>query len=258
MIDVTRILTKSSQVGISKMALDLDEQLVWKVFQRFGFGRSTGSGFPGERVGVLPNRPNWKAIERVNFAFGYGLSVTPLQLAQAYSVFASGGVLRPATLLRQDEAVDGERVLEPELAKQVIDMMKTVTEKGGTATQAQIISYNVAGKTGTIHKVGKSGYADNRYVSVFAGFAPASNPRIVAVVMIDEPQTGRYFGGEAAAPVFSKVAADALRILEVEPDRIIPKQQIVVHDKTIRLQQDSSQSTEQKNTHFPKQRRKSV
>jgi cell division protein FtsI (penicillin-binding protein 3) len=239
-IDVTKILTKSSQVGISKLALNLDEQSVWKVFQRFGLGMSTGSGFPGERLGVLPNRPNWKDIERVNFAFGYGLAVTPIQLAQAYSVFASGGLLRPATLLRQDEPVKGERVLEEKIAHQVIDMMKTVTQKGGTATKAQVVSYSVAGKTGTIHKVGKFGYADDRYVSVFAGIAPATDPRIVAVVVIDEPQTGKYYGGEAAAPVFSKVAADALRILDVVPDRIVPKQQVIVESKKRMSKQEPS------------------
>lgn len=239
-IDVTGILTKSSQVGITKMALNLDEQLVWNVFQRFGLGMTTGSGFPGERMGVLPNRPNWKAIERVNFAFGYGLSVTALQLAQAYGVFASGGVLRPATLLRQDNPVEGHRVIDAVIARQVIDMMKTVTEKGGTATQAQIASYSVAGKTGTIHKVGKSGYLDDRYVSVFAGVAPATAPRVVAVVVIDEPQSGRYFGGEAAAPVFSKVAAQALRILDVAPDRIVPEQQVIVSSKKPPLKKGAS------------------
>lgn len=259
-IDVTRVLTKSSQVGISKMALNLDEQSVWEVFNRFGLGRTTGSGFPGERSGVLPNRPNWKAIERVNFAFGYGLSVTPLQLAQAYSVFASGGVFRSASLLRQTEPTEGERVLDPGVTRQVVDMMKTVTEEGGTATQAQVVSYSVAGKTGTIHKVGASGYADDRYVSVFAGFSPADNPRIVAVIVIDEPQTGRYFGGEAAAPVFSKVAADALRILDVAPDRYAPSQQVVVHSKAAALsnQHSTKNMSMKKSQTVKKERRKSV
>ena len=135
-IDLTKILTKSSQVGISKLALDLDEQSVWEVFSRFGLGVSTGSGFPGESAGILPSRSDWRLIERVNFAFGYGLAVTPLQLAQAYSVFASNGVLRPATLMRQAEAVKGEQVISPDVAGQLLAMLKTVTEDGGTATRA--------------------------------------------------------------------------------------------------------------------------
>jgi cell division protein FtsI (penicillin-binding protein 3) len=222
-LDITAILTKSSQVGISKLALDLDEQSVWEVFDRFGLGVSTGSGFPGESAGMLPGRPDWREIERVNFAFGYGLSVTPLQLGQAYSVFASGGLLRPATLLRRDAVEPGARVISEKIADQVVAMLKTVTQKGGTATQAQVASYSVAGKTGTVHKVAKGGYADDRYMAVFAGMAPASNPRIVTVVMIDEPNLDKYHGGESAAPVFAKVVSDALRILDVKPDEFNPQ-----------------------------------
>jgi cell division protein FtsI (penicillin-binding protein 3) len=226
-IDVTKILTKSSQVGISKLALDLDEQSVWEVFSRFGLGVSTGTGFPGESAGMLPSRPNWRLIERVNFAFGYGLAVTPLQLAQAYSVFASDGVLRPATLLRQVEVVAGQQVINPHIADQLLAMLKTVTEDGGTATRAQLSSYSVAGKTGTVHKAGVGGYADDRYMAVFAGVAPASNPRLVTVVMIDEPNLDKYHGGEAAAPVFARVVSDALRILNVAPDKILPANNLV-------------------------------
>jgi cell division protein FtsI (penicillin-binding protein 3) len=226
-MDITRILTKSSQVGISKLALDLDEQSVWEVFGRFGLGVDTGSGFPGESSGLLPGRPNWRDIERVNFAFGYGLSVTPLQLAQAYSVFASGGILRPATLLHQDAVEQGERVISKQIAGEIVGMLKTVTQKGGTATQAQVVSYSVAGKTGTVHKASKGGYADDRYMAIFAGLAPASNPRIVTVVMINEPSLSKYHGGEAAAPVFAKVVSDALRILDVKPDEFNPEARLV-------------------------------
>jgi cell division protein FtsI (penicillin-binding protein 3) len=227
-IDVTSVLTKSSQVGTSKIALDLDEQSVWEVFSRFGLGDSTGSSFPGESAGLLPGRPNWRPIERANFAFGYGLAVTPLQLAQAYSVFASGGVLRPATLLRQEQVEDGEQIISGKVASQLVDMLKTVTGEDGTAKRAQVASYSVAGKTGTVHKVSdKGGYADNRYRAVFAGIAPASNPRIVMVVMIDEPNLDKYHGGESAAPVFSKVATDALRILDVTPDKALPANRLV-------------------------------
>lgn len=220
-IDVTKILTKSSQVGISKLALSLDEQSVMDVFLRFGLGRSTGSGFPGESSGRVINRARWSPIERANFAFGYGLSVTPLQLAQAYSVFASGGVLRPATLLRQDEVSEGEQVISPIIARQVVKMLETVTRDGGTGTRAKLAAYSVAGKTGTVHIAEKGGYSDNRYRAIFAGMAPASNPRLVAVVMIDEPDERRYHGGESAAPVFSRVMGDALRLLDVVPDKVM-------------------------------------
>ncbi len=218
-IDVTKILTKSSQVGTSKIALDLDEQSIWDVFHRVGFGETSESGFPGESSGLFPSRPGWRPIERVNFAFGYGLSVTPLQLAQAYSVLASDGTFRPVSLLRRQEVAPGKQVITPRIAHQVVDMLKTVTQRGGTATQAQMVSYSAAGKTGTVHKVGKHGYADDRYMSIFAGIAPASNPRLVTVVMINEPQTDRYYGGEVAAPVFSRVVSDSLRIMDVAPDK---------------------------------------
>lgn len=241
-IDVTKILTKSSQVGISKLALDLDEQSVWEVFSRFGLGVSTGSGFPGESAGILPSRPNWRLIERVNFAFGYGLAVTPLQLAQAYSIFASDGVLRPATLVRQVEAITGQQVINPVIADQLLAMLETVTEDGGTATRAQVPSYSVAGKTGTVHKAGVGGYADDRYMAVFAGVAPVSEPRIVTVVMIDEPNLDKYHGGEAAAPVFARVVSDALRILNVTPDKILPTNNLVKSGNRKSLQDKKSES----------------
>lgn len=227
-IDVTKILTKSSQVGISKLALDLDEQSVWSVFHRFGLGVDSGSGFPGESAGLLPNRPKWLPIERANFAFGYGLTVTPLQLAQAYSVIANKGVFHPVSLLRKEEVDEGAQVISEKISQQVIDMLKTVALSGGTATGAQVGSYTVAGKTGTVHKVGKYGYADDRYTAIFAGMAPASDPRLVAVVMIDEPDLESYHGGESAAPVFSKVVGESLRILDIAPDKISPSQ-IVTH-----------------------------
>jgi len=222
-IDVTKIITKSSQVGTSKLALDLDEQAVFDVFQRMGFGVGTGSGFPGESGGYMPNHANWKPIERVNFAFGYGLSVTPLQLAQAYAVLASDGVKHPVSLLRVNETQDSKVVLSAKISRQIVGMLKTVTEKGGTGTLAQVENYSVAGKTGTVHKVGKSGYADDRYRALFAGMAPADDPRLVGVVIIDEPGRDKYYGGEAAAPVFSKVMAGALRMLEVAPDKLLAK-----------------------------------
>lgn len=217
-LDLSHVISKSSQVGISKLALSLEAQSLWEVFHRFGLGQHTASGFPGERSGDLPNRPRWRPIEQANFAFGYGLSATPLQVAQAYGVFAAKGVRRPVSLLKLDQAPAGERVVEPEVARGVTRMLHAVTQSGGTGTRAALPAYDVAGKTGTVHKVGAGGYAVDRYISVFAGFAPASDPRLVTVVVIDEPQGGDYYGGQVAAPVFADISGEAMRLLNVAPD----------------------------------------
>lgn len=218
-IDLTKIITKSSQVGTSKVALSLNEHDVRNVFYKVGLGQSTMTGFPGESTGVLPNRVRWTPMQRVAFSFGHGLSVTTAQLAQAYSVIAAKGVKRPLTLLKQDESVAGEQILNSDLAEQITQMLETVTQKGGTGTQARIPAYSVAGKTGTAHKVGRKGYDSSRYTAIFAGFSPASNPRLAAVVMVDEPSSGDvYYGGEVAAPIFSAVIGGGLRLLDVMPD----------------------------------------
>jgi cell division protein FtsI (penicillin-binding protein 3) len=219
-IDLTKIITKSSQVGMSKVALSLDEQDVRNVFFRMGLGQGTASGFPGESTGMLPNYTHWKPIERATFAYGYGLSVTTLQLAQAYAIFANHGIKRSISLLRQDEQAEGQQVIDQKVADNILAMLRTVTEKGGTATRAQVAAYSVAGKSGTSHKAARGGYEDSQYVSIFAGMAPASNPRIVTVVMVDEPKGNEYYGGEVAAPVFSKIAEGALRLLNVAPDKL--------------------------------------
>lgn len=221
-LTVAEVLKKSSQVGTTKIALSLDEQEVWRVFQRFGFGRDTGSGFPGENSGVLPNRPNWRAIERATLSFGYGMTVTNLQLAQAYSVFANHGVFQPVSMLKRQGPAEHRQVISPKVARQVVDMLELVTQPGGTATRARVAAYRVGGKTGTSHKAVAGGYAEDRYFSLFAGVAPASDPRIVAVVTIDEPE-GDYFGGLVAAPVFSSVVADALRLMNIAPDDVEPE-----------------------------------
>lgn len=219
-IDLTRVITKSSQVGISKVALDMKPETIRDMFFRLGMGQGTGVGFPGESVGVLPARRRWSAIEHANFAFGYGMSVTALQLAQAYSVVANHGVKRPVSMLRVDNPSADERVVGEKVSSQLVSMLKTVLQSEGTARKAQIDAYPAAGKTGTVHKVGREGgYADDRYRSVFAGMAPADNPRVVAVVVIEEPKSGKYFGGEVAAPVFAKVAEGALRLMHVPPER---------------------------------------
>ncbi|GAB3092935.1 peptidoglycan D,D-transpeptidase FtsI family protein [Pseudomaricurvus hydrocarbonicus] len=229
-IDLTKVITKSSQVGISKVALDMEPDVVRNMFSRLGLGQGTGVGFPGESVGLLPNRSRWTPIEQANFAFGYGMTVTALQLAQAYSVVANLGVKKPVSLLRQDVAPGGEQAVGEAISGQVIDMLKTVLQPGGTARRAQIETYPAAGKTGTVHKVGKDGYADDRYRSVFAGMAPAEDPRIVVVVVIEEPNTGKYYGGEVAAPIFAKVAEGALRLMHVPP-KVVPGNEKVAFEK---------------------------
>lgn len=219
-MDLTKVITKSSQVGTVKIALSLEEQVVRETFARLGLGQLIGLGFPGETSGYLPNHTRWKDIERATFAFGHGLSVSAAQLAQAYATIANNGVKKPLTLLKDDN-LGGEQVISEEVAKQITAMLKTVTEKGGTAKRAAIPAYFVAGKTGTAHKVGKQGYADGRYTAIFAGFAPADEPRLAAVVVVDEPSSGdEYYGGEVAAPIFSSVVGGALRVLDVSPDNL--------------------------------------
>ncbi len=217
LIDLTTLLMKSSQVGVTKLALQMEPTHVRDMFFRMGLGQSPGTGFPGESPGSLPEHRRWKPVERANFAFGHGLSATALQLAQAYAVLASDGVKKPLSLLKVDHIPEGEQVVDAKLVSRLREMMSSVTRTGGTATRAAIPSYEVAGKTGTVHKVGKSGYEKNRYVALFAGMVPADNPRLVTVVIINDPQGGEYFGGAVAAPVFANVTADALRMLKIPP-----------------------------------------
>jgi cell division protein FtsI (penicillin-binding protein 3) len=222
-LDLTGIITKSSNVGVTKLALSLPENSVRETFYSFGLGQATASGFPGESTGVLPNYAKWNPINLATMAYGYGIAVTPVQLAQAYAVFASYGLKRPISLLKQEQVPEAERVMPERVAKQVIAMLETVTQPGGTGTRARVPSYRVAGKTGTVHKPSKDGgYADDVYAAVFAGMAPASKPRLVCVVIIDNPKGEQYYGGEVAAPVFSRIMAESLRLLNVAPDNLMP------------------------------------
>jgi len=224
-LDITGIITKSSNVGVTKLALSLPENSVRETFYSFGLGQATASGFPGESVGVLPSYAKWNPINLATMSYGYGIAVTPVQLAQAYAVFASYGLKRPISLLKQDTVPEAERVMPEHVAKQVIAMLETVTQRGGTGTRARVSSYRVAGKTGTVHKPSKDGgYDDDRYAAVFAGLAPATNPRLVCVVIVDEPKGEQYYGGEVAAPVFSRIMAESLRLLNVAPDDLVPTQ----------------------------------
>ena len=217
-IDLEKLITKSSNVGTSKLALALEQDSVWNMFSQVRLGRDTGSGFPGERVGLLPYQQQWRDVDLAALSYGYGLSVTLLQLAQAYTVFANDGAIKGTSLLRETTALPGEPVMAQSSAQRVLKMLEKVVSKEGTGIRAQIPAYRVAGKTGTVHKLSEGGYQKDKYLSLFAGIAPASHPRIISVVLIDEPQGEQYYGGEVAAPVFSRVVSGALRVLNVTPD----------------------------------------
>ncbi|MFX4228044.1 MAG: peptidoglycan D,D-transpeptidase FtsI family protein [Porticoccaceae bacterium] len=218
-LDVSTVLAKSSQIGTVKIAMEMEPETLHDMFQRVGLGTPPGMGFPGELGGELPQRSRWSDIQQATFAFGYGLTATSLQLAQAYSVLANDGVRVSPRLVRGTAGVPDERVMDSGLAATVREMMVDVVDHG-TGTRAQIEGYAVAGKTGTGHLVGAGGYEEDRYASLFAGMVPAHNPELVAVVVITDPQAGEYFGGLVAAPVFSEVLSEALRIMRIAPDEV--------------------------------------
>ncbi len=228
MIDVATIIQKSSNVGASKIALSLTPEQHWHMLARMGFGEVTGSGYPGESSGMLSDYHKWRDIDRATLAYGYGISTTLLQLTQAYSILANDGLLQPITLTRVDDIQTvrskQQRVIEASTAKQIRNMLQRVVEPGGTGTRAAIKSYHVAGKTGTVRKSGVGGYLEDRYLAIFAGIAPATNPRLAMVVLINEPNNGAYYGGVVAAPVFSNVIAGALRLLNIAPDNLPNKE----------------------------------
>ena len=224
MLSLTGILMKSSNVGISKIALDIGAEPVYAVMQQAGFGQDTGLGFPGERVGNLPNHRTWRDAETASLAYGYGLSVTAVQLAHAYAVLGNQGTNVPLSLLRLDRAQDGVQVIDKQISGTVLQMLRAVVEEeGGGGARAKVPGYHVGGKSGTAKKIsGTGGYTKDAYRSFFAGVAPLSNPRIAAVVVVDEPSKGQYYGGLVAAPVFGKVMARALRLMNVAPDNLPP------------------------------------
>lgn len=216
---VSKIITKSSNVGVTKLAHDIGAKTLWSTLYKSGFGQATALGFPGEAVGRLPAAKQLDKLSLATLSFGYGLSVTPLQLAQSYTVFANHGCRHNAHLLMANDVEPCQQVVKPKLADQVVKMLQTVTEKGGTGTRARVKGFTVGGKTGTAHKVGSQGYQESAYSAVFAGLAPASDPRFVLVVVIDQPQGKEYYGGEVAAPVFSRIMAGALRVMQQVPDQ---------------------------------------
>ena len=216
-LDLGSILAKSSQVGISKLALTLDPFAVRDLLADLGIGQILGSGFPGEGQGYLPNHRRWTDIERATLAYGYGVTATPLQLANAYLAIARGGVRKQITLLAEEET-STIRVMSEQTASQLTAMLAEVIADG-TGSRAHIDGYSVAGKTGTVRKLGESGYEDTRHLAFFAGFAPINNPELVAVVMINDPGGDANGGGAVAAPVFARVMSGAMRILNVAPDQ---------------------------------------
>lgn len=235
-LTTTGVITKSSNVGTSKIAAEIGADPIVDVLERFGFGRAPGAGFPGEQTGVVPDPDRLGRHATAVLSFGYGLSATAVHLAQAYSILADEGMRKPVALLKLNEdeiaTLPRERVISPIIARQVVEMLKTVVDRsrGGAVTAAQIPFYNVAGKTGTSHVVGASGYEENLHNSLFVGLAPATRPEIIVVVIVNEPKGDEHLGGQVAAPVFSRIAAGAMRILNVPPDDLPkpnkPRQQI--------------------------------
>lgn len=216
-LTVAQVIQKSSNVGAAKIALSLPPETFWRSLSETGFGAQTGSAFPGEAAGKLRDYKKWQPIEQATMSYGNGISVNLLQLARAYTVFANDGDLKSVTLLKQDVPTVGKKVYSQATARAVRDMLELVVKPGGTAPLAQINGYRVAGKTGTAHKL-EGGHYVNRYIASFVGLAPASNPRLIVAVMINEPGGEQYYGGQVAAPVFSNVMGSALRLLNVPND----------------------------------------
>jgi len=217
-IDVRTVLEKSSNVGVVKIALTLKPQEMWSTLRDLGFGSVTGSGFPGESAGILTGYEHWRSIGQATMAYGYGLTVTPLQLAQAYAVLGAGGMRRPVSLRRVDVPPEGERIMDEANARELVQMMESVVSEAGTARRAAVMGYRVSGKTGTSWKAADGGYNSTKYMAVFGGVVPSSNPRLAAIVVVDEPSAGKFYGGDVAAPVFSEVMSGALRLLAIPPD----------------------------------------
>ena len=216
-LDVTGIIKKSSNVGTTKIAMAMAPEALWRMFTRVGFGTVTDTGFPGEAAGRLKDYKSWREVERATLAFGYGLSVTTLQLAQAYMVFATDGRWMPLSLQKLAASPEGSQVMGAQTARQVKAMLEEVV-RDGTGRQAGVPGYRVAGKTGTSRKTAARGYAEDRYRALFAGMLPVHKPRLVVAIMVDDPSNGKYYGGEVAAPIFSAIMRDAVRILDIPPD----------------------------------------
>ena len=226
-LDLTGILINSSNVGMSKVAFDIGGETIFRLAQKIGLGQDTGLGFPGERVGNLPNYREWRKAETATLSYGYGLSVTAIQLVHAFSALANNGRIAPLTLIKSDKTPQTTQVIPENVAKTMQGMLQQVIEAPRGVFRAQVPAYHVAGKSGTARKtsVGTKGYAENSYRSLFAGFGPMSDPRYAIVVVIDEPSKAGYFGGLVSAPVFSKVMSGTLRLMNITPDNLPTTQQ---------------------------------
>ncbi|MEF9900405.1 MAG: penicillin-binding transpeptidase domain-containing protein [Pseudomonas sp.] len=230
-LDLTGILINSSNVGMSKIAFDIGGESIYRVMSQLGLGQYTGLGFPGERVGNLPNHREWRKAETATLSYGYGLSVTALQLVHAYAALANDGKMVPLSILKVDKTPESTQVVPVEVAKTIQGMVQQVIEAPRGVFRAQVPFYHVGGKSGTARKatIGSKGYTENSYRSLFAGFGPMSDPRYAVVVVIDEPSKGGYFGGLVSAPVFSKVMSGTLRLMNIPPDNLpaaTPQQQV--------------------------------
>jgi cell division protein FtsI (penicillin-binding protein 3) len=226
-LTVSQVIQKSSNIGAAKIALQMPPKDMWEWYSGIGFGQRPQLPFPGAVSGRLRPYKSWRPVEQATMAYGYGLSVSLVQLAHAYTTFARDGEIVPLSLVKTDASVPGVRLLEPKVAQEIRQMLHLVTEAGGTAPRAQTLGYSVGGKTGTAYKQEGKGYAENKYRSLFVGMAPIEKPRIVVAVMIDEPSSGKHFGGDVAAPVFSATVQQTLRMLGVQPDMNV-KPQVVV------------------------------
>jgi cell division protein FtsI (penicillin-binding protein 3) len=218
-IDIATVLAKSSNVGMAHLALSLPPQEIWTTLNRLGFGQVSTSGYPGESAGLLPAVAQWRPIGIVTMSHGYGLSVTPLQLAHAYATVGSLGLARPVSFMRVEAPPQGERAIDEHVCRELLGMLESVVAAEGTGKLAAIPGYRVSGKTGTAWKATAGGYSTDRFMAVFGGVAPATDPRLAAVVVIDEPTAGQHRGGEVAAPVYSRIVGGALRLLAVAPDQ---------------------------------------
>lgn len=218
-LDVTRILQKSSNVGVTKIALNLPSNKFWAFYNNLGFGQPLDTGFPGEASGRLTEHQSWRQFEQATLSFGYGLSTSLLQLGRAYLALANDGAIPMVSLLKRDKPAETHRIMSEKSARTVLGMLEQVVTREGTALKASVPGYRIAGKTGTVKKTGARGYQESAYLSLFAGMAPASDPKLVMVVLIDEPSAGEYYGGAVAAPVFSSVMEGALRQLNIPPDQ---------------------------------------
>jgi cell division protein FtsI (penicillin-binding protein 3) len=239
MLTVAEVIQKSSNVGTVKMAMTIPAREMWEMYTAIGLGQRPQLDFPGAAPGRLRPYKTWRQVEQATMSYGYGQSASLLQLARAYTVFARDGEIIPLTLIKRDAAeglVAGQRVFSARTAQQVRDMLRMAAGPGGTAPKAQALGYSVAGKTGTARKHEGKGYANGKYLAFFVGVAPATNPRIVVAVLVDEPAKGVYFGGDVAAPVFSQVVQQTLRMMNVQPDLDVKAQ---INAKPVAAEQES-------------------